>query len=81
MEMISKAIVDGVMQAKLEELDREPTAEHRQVARAIMTVGGYEAGNRAARRAAKAVARKGAAQARATARGQRQRASRGKVPA
>ncbi len=76
MEMISKAIVDGVMQAKLEEL-AEPTPQHRQVARTIMAAGGHQVGNRAERRAAQAAARKAGSKTRA----ERQRASRGKVPA
>jgi len=74
--MISKAIVDGVMQAKLEEL-AEPTPQHRQVARTIMAAGGHQVGNRAERRAAKSMARKAEARARA----ERQRTSRGQVPA
>lgn len=77
MEMISKAIVDGVMQAKLEELEREPTPQHHHVARTLMAAGGHEIGNRAERRAAKAAARKAGGKARI----ERQRASRGKVPA
>lgn len=64
MEMISKAIVDGVMQAKLEEL-AEPTPKHRQVARTIMAAGGHQVGNRAERRAAKAKARKASRKVRA----------------
>ena len=68
MEMISKAIVDGVMQAKLEQL-AEPTKQHRQTALAIMTAGGYgQPLNRQERRAAEAKARKAAARARAQAR-------------
>lgn len=68
MEMISKAIVDGVMQAKLEEL-AEPTPQHRQIARTLMTAGGYgEPLNRHERRAAQAKAKKAAARARAQAR-------------
>lgn len=64
MEMISKAIVDGVMQAKLEEL-AEPTPQHRQVARTIMAAGRHKVGNRAERRAAKAKARKASRKVRA----------------
>lgn len=60
MEMISKAIVDGALQAQLEKLKQdEPTIEHRQVARALMAAGGHgQPLNRADRRALKAIARK-----------------------
>lgn len=64
MEMISKAIVDGVLQAKLEQL-AEPTPQHRQIARTLMTAGGHHVGNRAERRAAKAKARKAGRKVRA----------------
>lgn len=77
MEMISKAIVDGVMQAKLEELD-QPTEQHRQIARTLITAGGYgPPANRAERRAAASKERG----ARGKAVAERNRRSRGRVPA
>lgn len=77
MEMISKAIVDGVMQAKLEEL-QEPTEQHRKIARTLIAAGGYgPPANRAERRAAAAKERG----ARGRTAAERNRRSRGRVPA
>lgn len=75
MEMISKAIVDGILQAKGE----EPLKRHRETARALAYVGehGIAPMNRKQLRAAKAKAKRKAGKARA----ERNRNSRGRVPA
>ena len=79
MQLISEAMTAGLLE-KVSEADK-PTEQHHEIARTLMTAGGTMHGmNRAQRRALQAIERKEGPEGRRV-RLERERASRGKVPA
>lgn len=61
MQLISEVMTAGLLEKVAGSEDAQPTCQHRQVARAVMTVGGHgQPLNRAERRAQAAIDRRNA---------------------
>ncbi len=63
MQLISETLTAGVLEEVAKREESQPTCQHRQVARAILTVGGHQQLNRAERRAQAAIDRRNAKRA------------------